>query len=369
MKRLLSAVLLTSFFFLAVFLVLRFLIPWLKPENGYLQVNSTLPVTVYLDSKEIGTSPYRAEKLKIGDYRLDLKGKIASSSSKVASGRELAWTTQISLASNTLSVVNVDFGPSNIFTAVEVLSLQKGSTSISIAAEPSNVKVELDDQSLGETPLNKEIKAGVHRLKLSKEGFIPRVLDVNIQEGYKTVVKVTLATNPLTKVGSKLATQASASLYDLSSSMAHLSEKPDRWAEGVFFFQEKGSTSETKFDCLIDYNGKVYYYDKKDFEAKLKAKKAVNLGYLGNSSEGKLSSSAQKSWEGIFPAAKIAQVQIQPTPTGTLNVRQTPSQSGKILTTVKPGEKYELLGEQSGWFKIKVGSIQGWVSTQYSKKI
>jgi len=65
-------------------------------------------------------------------------------------------------------------------------------------------------------------------------------------------------------------------------------------------------------------------------------------------------------------AAKII---ILDTPTGFLRVRESDSVSSAQVTTVNPGEKYDLVSEKKGWFEIKLtnGEI-GWISSQYSKK-
>ena len=64
-----------------------------------------------------------------------------------------------------------------------------------------------------------------------------------------------------------------------------------------------------------------------------------------------------------------SQVEILATPTGTLNVRSSPSTSSPIITKVSPGEKYQLLEESPGWFKIKLSDKEGWISSQYAKKL
>lgn len=64
-----------------------------------------------------------------------------------------------------------------------------------------------------------------------------------------------------------------------------------------------------------------------------------------------------------------SRVVIQDTPTGFLRVRENPSTAGSEIGRVNPGEEYELLEEQNGWYKIKLSDGKtGWVSGQYAKK-
>jgi uncharacterized protein YgiM (DUF1202 family) len=62
-------------------------------------------------------------------------------------------------------------------------------------------------------------------------------------------------------------------------------------------------------------------------------------------------------------------VSILDTPTGWLRVRDEPSLAGSESARVNPGQRFELLEEQTGWFKIKIDSEKdGWISSDYAKK-
>lgn len=62
-------------------------------------------------------------------------------------------------------------------------------------------------------------------------------------------------------------------------------------------------------------------------------------------------------------------VVIQNTPTGFLRVREKPSTTGAEVGRVNPGEEYDLLDEQNGWYQIKLKDGKtGWISGQYAKK-
>jgi N-acetylmuramoyl-L-alanine amidase CwlA len=52
--------------------------------------------------------------------------------------------------------------------------------------------------------------------------------------------------------------------------------------------------------------------------------------------------------------------------TEELNVREEPNAKSKIVTTVKRGEVYTIVGEYKGWGKLKSGA--GWISLNYTKK-
>jgi len=68
-------------------------------------------------------------------------------------------------------------------------------------------------------------------------------------------------------------------------------------------------------------------------------------------------------------SSSSAYVLIKDTPTGFLRVRTDPSTDATEVARVNPGEKYSLLSEQTGWVKIKLSALSGWVSDQYVDKI
>lgn len=71
----------------------------------------------------------------------------------------------------------------------------------------------------------------------------------------------------------------------------------------------------------------------------------------------------------IVSAPPLPQVKISSTPTGYLNVRQSPSSSAAVVTQVHPGEIYFYVDSKNGWYEITLPSGQsGWVSGQYAVK-
>lgn len=62
-------------------------------------------------------------------------------------------------------------------------------------------------------------------------------------------------------------------------------------------------------------------------------------------------------------------VRILDTPTGWLRVREEPTLSGSESAKVNPGQRFELIEEQLGWYKIKIdASLEGWISSDYARK-
>jgi uncharacterized protein YgiM (DUF1202 family) len=66
------------------------------------------------------------------------------------------------------------------------------------------------------------------------------------------------------------------------------------------------------------------------------------------------------------PDEKI--IEILDTPTGYLNVRNTPGY-GDVVTKVSPGERFLVKAEENGYYKIDVNGKEGWVIRTYVKEI
>lgn len=62
-------------------------------------------------------------------------------------------------------------------------------------------------------------------------------------------------------------------------------------------------------------------------------------------------------------------VVVKDTPTGWLRVRMGPSTATTEAAKINPGEKYPLLDEKSGWYKIRYQQDkEGWISGRYAEK-
>ncbi len=62
-------------------------------------------------------------------------------------------------------------------------------------------------------------------------------------------------------------------------------------------------------------------------------------------------------------------VLIKDTPTGWLRVRMGPATTATEAAKVNPGEKFPLLGQESGWYEISYeDEKEGWISGRYAEK-
>ena len=94
----------------------------------------------------------------------------------------------------------------------------------------------------------------------------------------------------------------------------------------------------------------------------------------GSATRAKENSGAEKAEvsreEGAPAAPAPVMVEIADTPSGWVDVREGPGTKFARVTSVNPGEKYELLekGSDGIWFKIKVDDgKEGWVYAMFTK--
>ncbi len=61
----------------------------------------------------------------------------------------------------------------------------------------------------------------------------------------------------------------------------------------------------------------------------------------------------------------LTEIMIKPTETGWLRVRGSADSAAAEVARVNPGEKYKLLEEKDGWYRID----KGWISAKYAEKL
>lgn len=360
-----------------LYIAYQLLTPLISAGNAALIIDtSEIHAVVSMNGKVVGTTPYKADKLRPGDYNLKLTADLEASDSAIAtaSGKlkiyKASWENSVTLTPGTQTVINRTFGPSAIFSAGEVLTLEGGS-GLNIVTNPSEADISLDSKSAVKSPLT-TADTGTHVVKINKDGYFGRELTVNIPTNFKLKIMVDLALNPLTPL-SEIDKHDKIKLLDLSSSSSQLLANSQNWSDGVFFYNSKLASPSAHLDLLIDSKGATYSATLKGWEAKIKETQVGNIGYLGKKDE-PLTTEAKKVWDSLTlfltGTPSGTQVQISTTPTGFLNVRSEASLSASIISKITPGEKFLLLEEKTSWYHIKLpDGKDGWISSQYAKKL
>lgn len=255
-----------------------------------------------------------------------------------------------------------------IFTAaVFLINRNTGEGGLQVTSQPKS-RVYLNGKFIGETPLSKlkpeeMIASGEYKIRLVPEDgeFDPFENKITINPKTLTVVDRTFNKDGAAS-GSIITLTKLADKNVIELEVISFPDKArvllDNNATG-FTPMSLPNLTESDHEIKLTRDG---YQDKTVRIRTVKGFKLEALVFLGISQS--LSESEDSSSE-----IKVSQVLILQTPTGFLRVREDSTTSSREIGRVSPGEKYDLLEEGSGWYKIKFEeSEEGWVSSQYAQK-
>ncbi len=253
--------------------------------------------------------------------------------------------------------------------SVLLLNRNLGKGALQVTSEPSS-KVYINGKLIGQTPLCRcELKdmldIGEYNIRLVPlEGnFIPFEQKIPISQKVLTVVDRSFGEGGQSS-GSVINLLKLQGKNDISLSVISFPPSAKLFLDST----ELGLTPTKTSDITeSDHEIKLTKNGYKDKIVRIRTVKGYQLNalvFLG-SNEAASSPSATTTPSPV----SVTKILILDTPTGFLRVRDSASVGGNQVGQVLPGEKYDLLEEQNGWFKIKLkdGTV-GWVSSQYAQK-
>lgn len=178
---------LTGVFFILLFLANR------NSGKGALQITALPTSKVYLNGKWVGQTPLclcqLAQMLPTGEYTLKLEpGKPGLN----------PFQQQIPIQANVLTAVDRSFDGAGASqgSIVSLEPISEKDAELLILSSPNKAQVFLDDTPVGTTPLSlKNITASDHDIKLTKDGFIDKIVKVKTVEGYVLKANVFMGVN------------------------------------------------------------------------------------------------------------------------------------------------------------------------------
>ncbi len=189
-------------------------------STGELQITSQPISKVYLNNKYIGNTPIcRCESskngnvLSVGSYTISLIP---------TQGNSAPFAEHISIGKGVLTVLDYTFGPPGQSSG-SVLELNpadnSNSSSLLVTSFPSSANVQLDDNSIGNTPLSyNNPTASDHKLVVQKKGYADKTLHINTPGGYVLQATIYLAASNQPVSASNSATVNASSSAQLSPS-------------------------------------------------------------------------------------------------------------------------------------------------------
>lgn len=266
-------------------------------------------------------------------------------------------------------LVSLLIGVAVFILLVFVLNSDREKGALQVTSDPGSV-VYLNDKKIGNTPLKKDmIDVGEYTIKLvpSKGNFEPFQQKIKITPKILTVVDRIFAQTAfaqayiitLEEIDDKNQAQISVATFPVEANV---------YLDSNLFGLSPAlikNVTDSDHEIKITKQG---YKDKSIRIHSLLGYKLDVVAYLGVDANS-LSDQTKASASATLTPAPSGKVTILNTPTGFLRVRDKASLGGKEITQVKPGEEYQLLDEQSGWYEIKIDDkTTGWISAQYAKK-
>jgi hypothetical protein len=242
---------------------------------------------------------------------------------------------------------------------------------------------------IGKTPFEDKYKVGEYLLKLIPE---TSATDTASWNG-----KINIYKNSLTYVNRELGSSDIASAGEIFTTIK-MTKKPENSQSGEIYVEtepqgaivtldsdEKGVAPALMENVLRgDHELSVFMpgffrrTQKINVDPGYRVNAVFKLAIDQSSSFAKEADDKTKTASSSGSVSNKAYIKIRSNDQGWLRVRVDGSIGASESAKVKPGEKYELLEEKTGWFKIKYNDniagivegefTEGWVSSEYSSK-
>ena len=317
---------------------------------------------VWIDGEQRGQTPFYSDTLKPGEAQV----KIAS------------WSARLNLNPGTLTAVNLDLGE---FTKEEIFWLEKSDESkISVISDPEGAQVSMGGKSKGVTPLFAPVSPGPYDLEVTKGGYQPAQLKVQVQPGYKLNAWFKLRPDIMPQEPTEVSIkdwgwQGKAdlvTLVDYSVASPEMFLTTPSWITAL---EERFSSEPPERDpnYYLDSSGQVYNEQGQKIESKDEAEAEVIAGYLGTKGED-IPAEAKQALvtflEKSYPNQSKPKVRILSTGVGFLRVRSGAGTGFPEITKIDPGEEFPLLEEKGGWYRIMLDDgREGWITGQFAEKL
>jgi len=151
----------------------------IKQRSGLSILSTPSEATVFLDSKEVGKTPFEDKNLDTKEYLVRLEKEDSS------------WQGKVKLTSGTVTIINRDLAAQEASSAGEVLSLSKG-RGVTVISNPSEGEVEIDGKPYGKTPITINLSTGDHTITVAHPNYLKRSIRANLPANLNLTVSVDL---------------------------------------------------------------------------------------------------------------------------------------------------------------------------------
>ncbi len=165
-------------------------------KSGINIQSSPSEASVFLDSKEVGKTPYEDKNLEPREYLVRLEKDGAS------------WQGKLKLTPQTVAIINRDLAMNQASSSGEILSLDRG-RGVTVISNPTGAEVEIDGKVSGKTPISINLVPGEHIIVASHPNYLKRSIKANLPDQFNLTVSVDLALSEadLTTISNPIITQ------------------------------------------------------------------------------------------------------------------------------------------------------------------
>lgn len=177
----------SGLFLVAVVVILKiFVFGKVAQSNAAVRIDSIPRATVFLNDKEVGQTPFSAEKLTAGDYKVKLV-PIGNFNNVIT------WETNVRLSNGVLTYLSREIGTSDEDSSGQILAMEPlasdKSSEMAIVSDPDGASISIDGIDSGKTStIIKDITPGDHSLLVSSPDYSDSVARVRVVAGFRVNV-------------------------------------------------------------------------------------------------------------------------------------------------------------------------------------
>ncbi|OGK09188.1 hypothetical protein A2767_06575 [Candidatus Roizmanbacteria bacterium RIFCSPHIGHO2_01_FULL_35_10] len=279
-----------------------------------------------------------------------------------------------------LTLLLVGFGVF-VFVKFYLLDKQNAFGRIKVVSSPV-ASVFVDNVAVGKTPFEQKNKVGEYMVKLIPEGTATDTASwqgkVKVYKNALTYINRELGSSDLTSAG-EIFTTTKMEESPKTPNTGEIYVETEPQGAIVYLDNDEKGVSSLILSEVAKGDHELSVFMPRFLRRTQKIN--VDIGYRVNAvfklaidqSSASLTPTGTKKDDKTeaTESAKTAKstITISDTPTGFLRVREEPSISASEEAQVKPGESFDLIEEQSGWYKIEYEKgKEGWVYSQYAEK-
>jgi hypothetical protein len=266
-----------------------------------------------------------------------------------------------------------------VFVAVRFFIFDKQNEygKLKIISSPET-SIFINNAVIGKTPFEDKYKVGEYLLKLIPEGTATDTASwngkINVYKNALTYVNRELGTSDITSAG-EIFTTKKMDQPPKNSGYGEISVETEPQGAIITLDNDEKGVAPLVLENVLQGDHELSVFMPGFFRRTQKV--SVDSGYrvsalfklaIDQSQQSvSINTTTDKEASASANTGKT-KITIKDTPTGWLRVREEPNLNASESGKVNPGETYDLLDEQNGWYKITVDGKDGWVSSQYSTK-